>query len=167
MGILPGRGSSFDEQREWLLRNVSQEIWETQSGNSILEDLRSQGFQMRRSNFQAVRREALSLYKYQEQIERLGDDKTIPERFQIEGIYPGQKTTKLYQIEVTGWDSSIEPDDRNDENISKRYISLASSVELTKGEIISQIDSALETFDSRYDFEPQSAQVFRAITTRG
>lgn len=159
-------GETQNEKIDWLKQSVPKDVWQSQSGASILRDLNEQGFQLRTSVFYDTRREVLNIQRYEEQIKQLRTDSYVPSRWFDERDLTGSQRNFLYQVEIKGWSASLSDDERTEANLETRYLTIASDEELSIGETEGAVLGFLDDLDREYDFDFQSANVFRVLAKR-
>jgi hypothetical protein len=94
----------------WLRTNLSKERWQGTSGKKLLGELRNEGVSIATSKFYEVRRQVLSLQKYEEQIQTLSDDRPVPASWinTEHGLNLSNRFLYRFEVRVEALDSGDE-----------------------------------------------------------
>ena len=91
------------KRRNWIEQNIKRSTWKNTPANQILNALKEQGMGIRRTDFLEIRREVLSLEKYEEAFKGLRRESLAPRAWMTTkppGVL-GMKAQYRFRLKVT------------------------------------------------------------------
>lgn len=159
LSLLEG-GFEFSNVEGFIRNSIPHELWSTQSGASVLRDLRDAGVAIRTQTFYNIRRQVLGLTKYEEQIASLRPERRTPLAWYVEDHGLNLSEKFYYRSRITG----LDPD--TGEAVTK-YISITTNNELTKQQVEDSVSSLIAGEEDYYGVTEYSVEYYQALAKPG